>query len=35
VNGRGAVYRFCYEFGWLELPGDRCLLVRRTTSAKG
>jgi hypothetical protein len=29
VNGRGAVYRFCYEFGWLELPGDRFQLVRR------
>lgn len=29
TNGRGAVYHFCYEFGWLELPGDRFLVVRR------
>jgi hypothetical protein len=32
VNGRGAVYCFCYEFGWLELPGDRYLLVRRSSA---
>lgn len=29
TNGRGAVYHFCYEYGWLELESGRLLLVRR------
>lgn len=33
TNGRGAVYHFCYEFGWLELPAGRYLLVRREQPA--
>ncbi|RYY82142.1 MAG: hypothetical protein EOO15_23460 [Chitinophagaceae bacterium] len=34
VNGRGATYHFCYEYGWLELHPDRYLLVRRDNSAQ-
>ncbi|GAA4338042.1 hypothetical protein [Flaviaesturariibacter amylovorans] len=29
VNKRGSTYSFCYEYGWLELPQERILLVRR------
>ncbi|RYZ00404.1 MAG: hypothetical protein EOO11_01625 [Chitinophagaceae bacterium] len=29
TNKRGGTYHFCYEYGWLELPDDRYLLVRR------
>ncbi|RYY86024.1 MAG: DUF2116 family Zn-ribbon domain-containing protein [Chitinophagaceae bacterium] len=29
TNSRGAVYQFCYEYGWLQLHEERYLLVRR------
>lgn len=35
TNGRGATYHFCYEYGWLELQGERFLLVRRERSNVG
>lgn len=35
ANGRGGVYQFCYEYGWLELSPERYLLVRRSAAISG
>lgn len=35
TNKRGGTYSFCYEYGWLALPDERYLLVRREGEEKG
>jgi hypothetical protein len=31
VNRAGKTYKFCYEFGYMQLANDICLVIRKNT----